>query len=140
MKKSYHILSLVLLAFALTLNSCMEEDLDGFFGDPIERIVGTWKCEEQGDINGLFGPFTVEVVRNPSASGEVLIKNFNLQGMNESARAIIVGSTITIPQQDICDETIQVQGSGSFRNGGFTLTYKTNDGADEENFTARFFK
>jgi hypothetical protein len=141
MKKPYRILSLLILAFAVTLNSCLEEDLDGFFGDPVERVLGTWKCEERGDINGLIGPFTVEVVRTTSGTGEVMIKNISLLGMHVSATAIVTGSTITIPQQRLSGKnSIQVQGSGGFSNGGFTISYKSNDGADEENINARFFR
>jgi hypothetical protein len=60
--------------------------------------------------------------------------------MNEMARAIIDGNSITIPDQSICDDTIEIKGSGTFRNGEFILDYSTNDGADKENIEARFFK
>jgi hypothetical protein len=126
--------------FLLSFTSCVEEDLDGLFGDPVERFTGTWKCVENGDINGNFGPFTVQIVRKSDNSSEVLIKNFNYQGDAESARALIAGNTITIPRQKICDNTIEIIGSGTYRNGEFTMTYKTNDGADEENITARFYR
>ena len=110
------------------------------FGDPVEKFLGKWKCEESGDINGNFGPFDVEIVMNPENSTEVLIKNFNYQGMDEKARAIVAGNTITIPRQKICDGSIEIQGSGSYSNSEFTITYKTNDGADEENISAIFYK
>ncbi len=140
MKKFIRIPGLLLLVCLISFTSCEDDDLDGLFGDPVEKFLGDWKCFETGDLQGPFGPYDVKIVRNPGNSTEVLIKNFNYQGMNESARAIIAGNTINIPRQRICDETIEIQGSGSFKDGEINLTYKTNDGADEENIVSRFYK
>ena len=140
MRSFTRIFAVFLLVSMVVFTACEDDDLDDMFGDPVERFLGNWKCEETGDLNGYFGPFDVRIVRNPANSAEVLIQNFNYQGMNESARAIIAGNTITIPRQKICDDTIEVQGSGSFSNNQINMTYKTNDGADEENIVARFFR
>jgi energy-converting hydrogenase Eha subunit B len=142
MKTNTRFLNTLIFAFIMVfiVTSCEEDDLDGLFGDPVSKFLGTWKCEETGDLNGYFGPFNVEIVINPDNSTEVLIKNFNYQGMDVKARAIVAGNTITIPRQKICDDTIEIRGSGSFSGNEFSITYKTNDGADEENITARFFK
>jgi hypothetical protein len=142
MKTNIKLLNVFLFSFifVFSFTSCEDDDFDDLFSDPVEKFLGTWKCEESGDINGNFGPFTVEVVVNPENSTEVLIKNFNYQGMDEKARAIVAGNTITIPRQKICDGTIEIQGSGIFSDGGFSITYKTNDGADEENISAIFYK
>ncbi len=131
---------LFVIILAISFTSCEEDDLDGMFGDPVENFLGTWNCFETGDIFGDFGPFTVQIIRNPDNSSEVLIKNFNYQGMDVSARAIIAGNTITIPRQGICDDTIEIKGSGAFGRGEISLTYTTDDGADLENITARFYK
>jgi hypothetical protein len=134
-------LSLIVVTFlAISFTSCEEDDLDGMFGDPVENFLGTWNCFETGDIFGDFGPFTVQIIRNSENSSEVLIKNFNYQGMDVSARAIIAGNTITIPRQGICDDTIEVKGSGIMENGEININYTTDDGADLENIVARFYK
>jgi hypothetical protein len=138
MKKKI-LLPAIFILLLLSVTSCLEEDMD-FFGDPVEKFLGTWKCVEKGDLNGTFGPFNVQIVRNPDNSAEVLIKNINYQGIAESARAIISGNLISIPRQKICDNTIEIIGSGTFSSGEFTINYKTNDGADEENISARFYK
>ncbi|MFW5706302.1 MAG: hypothetical protein ACOCX0_03975 [Bacteroidota bacterium] len=130
---------LLLLSLSL-FTSCEEDNYDDPFGDPVEKFLGNWKCEETGDIGGYFGPFDVEIIRNPENTAQVFIKNFNYQGMDEMALAIIDGSSITIPLQKICDDTIEIEGSGFFGNGEFTLNYRTNDSADEEIIDARFFK
>lgn len=140
MKTNTRWLFVILAISFLALYSCQEDDLDDMFADPVEKFLGNWKCFETGDLQGSFGPFDVQIIRNPSNTSEVYIRNFNFQGMNEQARAIIAGNTITIPRQRICDDTIEIVGSGSFANGEINLIYKTNDGADEENITARFYK
>lgn len=140
MKKFNKIFGLLLLVSLISFTSCEDENLDDLFGDPVEKFLGDWKCYETGDLQGPFGPYDVKIVRNPANSSEVLIRNFNYQGMNESARAIIAGNTISVPRQKICDDTIEIQGSGNFSGGEISLTYKTNDGADEENIQARFYK
>lgn len=139
MKKYTRLLYLLFFTSLIMFSSCEEENLDDLFGDPVEKFLGTWKCEETGDVNGYFGPFNVEVIRNPENSAEVLIKNFNYQGMDVSARAIVAGNSITLPRQKICDDTIEIQGSGNYNNEEFTINYTTNDGADEENIDARFY-
>lgn len=140
MMKFKKIFGLLLLVSMVSFTSCEDENLDDIFGDPMEKFLGDWKCTETGDLTGDFGPFNVKIVRNPDNSSEVLIQNFNYQGMDESARAIIAGNSITLPRQTICDDTIEIQGSGSYSNDEFTIAYKTNDGADEENIAAKFYK
>ncbi len=140
MKKYYKLIGLLLLVSTISLTSCEEDEIDEMFGDPVEKFLGDWKCYETGDLHGPFGPYDVTLERNPENSSEVLIRNFNYQGMDESARAIIAGNTITVPRQSICNGTIEVQGSGSFENDEINLNYRTNDGADEENIAANFYK
>jgi hypothetical protein len=142
MKTNTRLFNIILLSFILVFSftSCEDDDFDGLFGDPVEQFLGTWKCEENGDVDGYIGPFTVEIVLNPDNSTEVLIKNFNYRGMDEKARAIIAGNTITIPRQKICDDSIEIQGSGVYSDGEINITYKTNDEATLENISARFYK
>jgi len=140
MKKLVQLLPAILIIGSLVFHSCIPDDFEGDFDDPVEKFLGAWKCEETGDVNGYFGPFDVEIVRNPSNSAEILIRNFNYQGADVEARAIVAGNSIAIPRQLICDDTIEIAGSGTFRNEQFTLTYTTNNGADLENISARFFR
>lgn len=139
MKNKIRFLNVLMLCFFIGFTSCDEDDLDDMFGDPVEKFLGTWKCEETGDQDGYFGPFNVQIIRNPENSAEVLIKNFNYQGMNEQARALITSNTITIPRQRICDDTIEIKGSGLYRDGEINMEYSTNTGATLENIVARFF-
>lgn len=140
MKKFNRIFGLLVLVSMISFTSCEDENPDDMFGDPLEKFLGDWKCYETGDLQGPFGPYDVKIVRNPDNSSEVLIRNIYYLGMDVSARAIIAGNTITIPQQNICDDTIGIRGSGRFSDGEINISYKTDDGADEENVEARYYK
>ncbi|MFN3556703.1 MAG: hypothetical protein ACK4VN_12125 [Bacteroidales bacterium] len=130
----------LLLLFVLSFAACTDEDIDDLFGDPVEKFLGTWRCEEQGSISGGGWNYEVRIRRNPSNSSEIQIENFNLQGFNERATALVTGNSFTIPSQRICDNTLEISGSGSFSNNQINLTYSTNDSATLENFTARYYK
>ncbi len=140
MERKPKLLLLFLFTILISFVSCTDEDLDDLFGDPVEKFLGTWRCEEEGTIHGGGWNYQVIIIRNPENSAEILIQNFNLQGDSERARALITGNNMTIPRQLICDDTIEIQGSGSFRNGQINFSYSTNDSATLENFTGRFYK
>ncbi len=140
MKKYSRLLLFFLLGSLISLSSCTDEDLDDLFGDPVEKFLGTWRCEEEGSISGGGWNYQVIITRNPDNSAEILIQNFNLQGNSEQARALITGSTMTIPRQNICDGTIEIQGSGTYSNEEISFSYTTNDDATLESFTGRFYK
>ena len=140
MKRNSKLLLLFLFTILISFVSCTDEDLDDLFGDPVEKFLGTWRCEEEGSISGGGWNYQVIITRNPANSAEILIQNFNLQGNSERARALITANTMTIPRQLICDDTIEIQGSGTFSNGQIHFNYSTNDGATLENFTGRFYK
>jgi hypothetical protein len=140
MKRNSKLLLVILFGFLFSFVSCIDEDIDDPFGDPVDKFLGTWRCEEVGSISGGGWNYQVIITRNPQNSAEILIQNFNLQGNNERARALITGNNMTIPRQKICDDTIEIQGSGTFSNGQVNFNYSTNDGATLENFTGRFYK
>ncbi len=140
MKRNSKLLLIILLGFLISFVSCTDEDLDDLFGDPVEKFLGTWRCEEQGSISGGGWNYQVIILRNPENSAEILIRNFNLQGDSERARALITGNNMTIPTQLICDDTIEIKGSGTYSNGQINFNYSTNDSATLENFTGRFYK
>ncbi len=140
MKRNSKLLLLLLFGFMFSFVSCTDEDLDDLFGDPVEKFLGTWRCEEEGSISGGGWNYQVVISRNHQNSAEILIQNFNLQGDSETARALITGNNMTIPRQQICDDTIEIQGSGTFSNGQVNFSYTTNTGATLESFTGRFYK
>ena len=117
--------------FALVFSSCEPEDLEAR-----NKFIGRWIVSETSSHYG--GPpmsFTVNIKASPDDPDEIIISNF--YNMNVDAYAYVTGNNVTIPRQLICDDTIEVQGSGSYQsNGEVHLNYTTNDGAVEDNLTA----
>jgi hypothetical protein len=140
MKIKSRLLLLLITGLVITFISCEDDLFDDPFADPVDKFLGTWKCNEtEVPPDGLW-VYDVVITRNPQNSTEILISNFNLQGASERAKALITGNSLTIPTQLICDNTIEIKGSGNFRNGEITLTYTTLDGADLKSFNAKYFK
>ncbi len=139
MKKYFKLSLFALMAVVLFFTSCTEDDFDPF-ADPVDKFLGNWQCQEEGDVSGSGWNYPVRITRNPENSAEILIDNFNLQGNGEKARALITGNTMTIPRQKICDDTIEIQGSGTYSNNEISFNYTTNDGATQERFSGRYYK
>lgn len=127
----------LLIFFAGFFSSCIDE-IDDPFADPIEKYLGSWKASESST---LFGPgyvYDVSIARNPSNSTEIMISNFYMQGVNERARALVTGNSLTILEQAICDGSILIKGSGQFSGGRITLNYTADDGADLDHVSATY--
>jgi hypothetical protein len=140
MRIKSRLLLLLITGLVITFISCEDDMFDDPFADPVDKFLGTWKCNEtEVPPDGLW-VYDVVITRNPQNSTEILVSNFNLQGAGERARALVTGNSLTIPTQLICDDTIEIKGSGNFSNGEITLTYTTLDGADLKSFNAKYFK
>lgn len=120
----------------LLFNACTDElDFDPF-ADPADKFLGTWKAEESSLVYGDGFVYTVNIRINPDNSSEVLISNFYYQGEAVEARALVTGNTLTIMQQSICDDSIEIQGSGTYASEKINLEYTANTGADLDEVTA----
>jgi len=134
MKKN-KIIGLILLVFFISiLNSCFEDDDIVTPTDDREEFLGFWDVDETCHRT----PYQVEIIKDPSNSSQVLIKNFWLIGSEEKPPyAIVAGSTITIPSQGMCDDGSNiVHGSGSLKKKKIEWNYTVNDGADLYTCTA----
>ncbi len=140
MKKSLKVFLVISAVSLLFFTAC--DDDNGFdpFGDPVEKFLGEWQCEESSTVYGDGYNFQVIITRNPDNSAEILMANFYHQGFDVKARALVVGNNLTIPRQGICDDTIEIQGSGTYKNGEVNMAYTANDGADIDEVTARLYK
>ncbi len=132
----------LLIIFSLFLiYSCEEDNADVIPDeDPVEKFLGNWKCAEDSEVYGSGYVFDVIITRNPGNSSEILIANFYHQGMNEKARALIAGNNVIIMKQTICDDTIEIEGSGKYSGGEVNLEYTAYDGADLDNVVARLYR
>ena len=137
MKAGSRLLVIIFIIASIFFFGCEE---DGFEIDPVDKFLGEWKCEESSTVYGPGYNYDVVISRNPANSTEVVIANFYMQGINEKAIALVTGNTLTILKQTICDDTIEIEGSGSYRNGEIIMSYTANDGADLDHVSARYYR
>ncbi len=121
----------------LLIPSCTEDD-NANPADDRDQFIGYWDVNETCNRDS----YSVQIIADPSNSSQVLIKNFWLIGNNEKPPyAIVAGSTITIPKQDMCNNcSNEVQGSGKLNKNKITWNYTVNDGADLYTCTATYEK
>jgi hypothetical protein len=105
--------------------------------DPRDNFVGTWTVNEQSALYGTNN-YTAVIVKDPGNSTQVLIRNFYHFGMDEDTWAIPTISSITIPEQLVCNHT--VKGNGTRNKNQITWSYTVNDGADIDQVTAVYTK
>ncbi len=123
---------LFISCFSLVLFSCDEDSLDEF-NDPRDQFLGTWNVSE----NELKDAYSVNIVKNPSNSSEVLIENFWNTTSNPPA-ALVVGKKIYFNDAKFFDSESDVNGEGFLNNNKITWNYKVFDGADEIEYEAIF--
>jgi hypothetical protein len=127
-----------LLIFLLGFFAACTDAFEDPFADPVEKYLGNWKATETSTVFGPGYVYNVTITRNPSNSTEVLISNFYMQGVQEKARALVTGNSLTILEQTICDGSIEIKGNGQFSAGRITLNYTAFDGADLDNVSATY--
>ncbi len=125
--------SALLILLFVALISCEEESSD--LTDDRDYFLGTWAVSENCNRDS----YSVQIVKDPSNSVQVLINNFwNTGNCGNSPYAIVAGSSIHIPNQSFCDGAFQVSGSGDLDKETISWTYSINDGADLFTCTATF--
>jgi len=101
---------LLVVAAALFLSSCADEDAAEPFADDREKFLGDWTCQKQPTTTT---PFTITI--DPLVSGDSeYISNFSGYGSTAVAVAIVNGKNLTIPAQQIGATNIDIQGSGIY--------------------------
>ncbi len=131
-------LSIMIILFT----SCEDlDDLGNVNGDPRDKIIDTWMCDENSELyKSLKNTFLVDISKDPNDSSRVLLDNFYNMGLGKSVTARISGSTLTLDQQTVDGFTF-TSGSGyiSSDNQEIEWTYKVDDGSGIiDNVTATF--
>jgi hypothetical protein len=115
-----------ILLLTVILTSCAEEDLTDPEDDR-DVLLGKWNVTE----NCSRDAYSVEIVKDPSNSSQVIINNFwNGGSCANTVFAIVAGNDLFIPKQTFCNGDFEVDGSGDLDNEEITWTYSVNDGAD----------
>lgn len=117
-------LNLILLLWMIT--SCAEEDLMNPEDDR-DLLLGKWNVTETCNRDA----YSVEIVKDPSNSAQVLINNFwNAGSCANTVFAIVAGNDLFIPKQTFCNGDFEVDGSGDLENDQISWSFSVNDGAD----------
>lgn len=143
MKLVKNFLILFFTGLMLTLlNSCEEDANNDITSDYRDQYIGSWTCTET-PAKGIKLTYTVKISKDTENSSRLILKNFGFSGLNEKpAYGISTESSITLPEQTICDdETWIIEGIGYLvKDDKMTWEYSINDGADLLNYTAVFVK
>jgi hypothetical protein len=130
-----------LLVIFILLNiipSCVVDDDIVLPKEDRDAFLGIWEVTETCNRYS----YEVEIVKDPTNSSQVLIRNFWLIGYDEKPPyAIVAGTNITIPSQGMCNDGSNiVEGSGTMNKKKIEWSYTVNDGADLYTCTATFEK
>ena len=114
-----------------------DEDENNTNVDPRAKFVGTWSCKETCNLDNTSSTFTITISENANNSSEILISNFSQLSPSVEARAIVSGSSLSFPQQQVSSFEI-VSGNGTFDSKGTTinLNYFLNDGGQTDGYSA----
>lgn len=131
MKTSKIYFSIVALSLVI-LSSCGLEDPNF---DDRDDFTGTWTCAETSSI---YNPsnYSVNITKSTTDTTEILIGNFYQLGSSTKTRAIVNGTSFSIPTQTVSGHTIF--GSGNLIGNDINLNYSVNDGSATDNCTATY--
>jgi len=132
-----------MIIITMILGGCevypVDEDL---YSDDSNPLVGTWTCTEFSEHDSYF-TYPVNIVKDPVSEERIILENFGFIGFDEKPPyAIVNGSTLVVPQQDVCDDgSMTVSGSGQIEsNKTMKFEYLIIIGGDRFNYTALFEK
>lgn len=112
-------------------NAC--EDLLGDIetGDPRDKIVDTWKCDEESSYyKSVKEVYWVEISKHPTDSSRIIIYNF--YNVDADAEAIMNGLNLTLPLQTL-EGGYTVSGNGLIRKDYKEINwqYTVDDGSGD---------
>ena len=120
MKKYLSILTAALVLSMLGVASCDDPTVPDDT-DPRAKYTFTWTCAESGGLT-----YPVAITEDPANSSQVLLANFHYFGNSEKAHAIATSNNLTLPSQELCNNTIS--GSGTLVNAEkITMKYYVNN-------------
>ncbi|MBN1118937.1 MAG: hypothetical protein JXA77_17130 [Bacteroidales bacterium] len=123
-----------ILLFTFIFNISCEDLLDTNSKSIIEKIEGTWKCEESSSLFKSTQDFyTVYISPSASDSTQVLISNFYDLGSGVEAVGRVTGTNISLATQTLLGG-FKIRGSGTISENAQQInwTYYVDDGSGEE--------
>lgn len=119
-----------IVAIAISLFSCTEDDLFNEDADSRDEFVGNWLASESSDLLGSR-VYEVDINKDSDFGSRINILNFYKLGVTDSVYATvsaIESNTITIPNQIVNNNGIR--GTGTLNGNEINLVYYVDDGND----------
>lgn len=139
-KPSIRIIAFIFAGTILFMSSCELDDFNLDSNDDRDKIVDTWKCEENSSLFGQQTPYLSDISKSSSDSVTIYINNFYQLGFNEEIFATLTNRSIDIPNQTVDGHVIIGFGTVASNYNSIQFTYTVDDGSgmlDNVNATYR---
>ena len=120
MKRIRNSIAILIIGTTVFLASCAKEEES----DARDKFVGSWTCNETSQQQGN-STYTMSVSKDVTSSNNIIAKNFYNLGNSTNTIMVIDGNNINIQSQVVSGYTIN--GSGTYSNGGFSLSFSADD-------------
>lgn len=130
--KTRYALAMIIL-WGILPSSC-EDLLNTDNQSMVDRIEGTWRCEETSSIfKSTLDYYSVYISPSASDSTQILIGNFYDLGNDVEATARVNGNSISLPQQTLMGG-YTVRGSGTISSNAKQISwvYYVDDGSGQQ--------
>ncbi|NSW45535.1 MAG: hypothetical protein HPY79_06965 [Bacteroidales bacterium] len=128
------IVFITLIAFV----ACKPDDPTPDTGDIRDKLVSSWKCQENSATYGSQN-YYVEITKD-TVSGLIIIDNFFNLGLGKSIKANVSGQTITINNQMLDGNLFNGSGTVSSNFNSISWSYTFDEGNGPENVSAVYTK
>lgn len=113
------------LLLALSFSSCETDDEAVPGQDERDKFLGSWNVNASGSVSGSLN-YTIQITASANEPAQILMKNFDFQGMGTQIVGEVAGNNVLINTQVINGDTIA--GSGSYSNQKINFSYTVKDG------------
>lgn len=118
--------------------ACQPDDTTPNTGDIRDKLVSSWKCQENSATYGTQN-YYVDITKD-TISGRIIIDNFFNLGLGKSVKASVSGQTITINNQMVDGNLFNGTGNVSANYNSISWSYTFDEGNGAESVSAVYTK
>lgn len=122
----------------ITFIACNPDDTDPNTGDIRDKLISSWKCQENSPTYGTQN-YYVDIMKD-TISNIIIIDNFFNLGLGKSIKANVSGQNIIINNQMVEGNLFNGIGSISANYNSISWSYTFDEGNGAENVTAVYTK
>jgi len=128
----------IVFIILVTFVACDPDDPTPDTGDIRDKLVSSWKCQENSATYGLQN-YYVEIFKD-TVSGVIIIDNFFNLGLGKSIKANVSGQNITINNQMLDGNLFNGSGTVSSNYNSISWSYTFDEGNGPEAVSAVYTK